>query len=115
MKRILSAILFAATAFSAATAQSGYPFTPVPFTAVSVTGVSIAKKESPLSIVGDQLTYGEKPKISMDMAPGDQIASFDYDYDDINKDNPIVTIKDTDLPARASQQCRRSLAAPAVP
>lgn len=55
---------------------------------------TIAKKESPLSIVGDQLTYGEKPKISMDMAPGDQIASFDYDYDDINKDNPIVTIKD---------------------
>ena len=37
MKRILSAILFAATAFSAATAQSCYPFTPVPFTAVSVT------------------------------------------------------------------------------
>lgn len=37
MKRILSAIFFAATAFSAATAQSGYPFTPVPFTAVSVT------------------------------------------------------------------------------
>ncbi len=37
MKRILSAILFAATTFSAATAQSGYPFTPVPFTAVSVT------------------------------------------------------------------------------
>ena len=37
MKRILSAILFAATAFSVATAQSGYPFTPVPFTAVSVT------------------------------------------------------------------------------
>ena len=43
---------------------------------------TIAKKESPLSIVGDQLTYGEKPKISMDMAPGDQIASFDYDYDE---------------------------------
>ena len=37
MKRILSAIIFAATAFLAATAQSGYPFTPVPFTAVSVT------------------------------------------------------------------------------
>lgn len=37
MKRILSAIFFAATAFLAATAQSGYPFTPVPFTAVSVT------------------------------------------------------------------------------
>lgn len=37
MKRILSAIFFAAIAFSAATAQSGYPFTPVPFTAVSVT------------------------------------------------------------------------------
>ena len=37
MKRILSAIFFAATAFSAATAQSCYPFTPVPFTAVSVT------------------------------------------------------------------------------
>ena len=55
---------------------------------------SIAKKDSPLSIVGTQLMYGEKPTLSMEMASGDQIASYDYDFDDVTKDSPIVTIKD---------------------
>ncbi len=55
---------------------------------------TIAKKDSPLSIDGTELVYGEKPSLSMELIPGDQIASFDYVFDDIDKDKPLVTVKD---------------------
>ena len=57
--------------------------------------ITIAKKECEVKINEDRLLYGEKPTITVNgLLASDSFTSFDFDYDDITKDKPTITIKD---------------------